>query len=90
MNPCFQIVQLIGGNFDIESETLKAFPQGEHGVALFFSGCSLHVPIVQVRHWCELVRKANGAPVDCLVWHGEGENRRPIGGARMRWLEIGN
>jgi len=90
MKACFQIVQLIGGDFDIESETLKAFPSTEHGVSLFFSACALYPSIGQVRQWCALAQAAKGAPVDGIVWYGEGEARKPIGGARMRWLEIGN
>ena len=89
MNPCFQIVQLIGGNFDKESEISK-FLSTEQGIALFFSALHLYPSMYYVRHWCELARAARGKPVDCLIWYGEGEARKPIGGARMRWLEIGN
>ena len=84
MTPHFACVQLIGGNFDIESENLRGTPSSEAGVALFFSACALYPNTAQVHHWCSLARVAQGAPIDCRIWQGEGETRKPVGAIRMR------
>jgi hypothetical protein len=41
------------------------------------------VSVSRVRHWCVLARTAEGAPIDCFVWQGEGEHRKPVGAVRI-------
>ncbi len=86
MNPHFSCVQLIGGNFDIESERLRGTPHTEAGLALFFSACALYPNTAQIHHWAQLARVANGAPIDCMIWEGEGETRKPVGAIRVRYI----
>lgn len=89
MKTHFHCVQLLGANFDVLSETLRARVETEHGLSMFFSSLGLAPSIAQVRQWCSLSRAAPGHPVDCMVWamvdcgEGVGFERRPLGGVRI-------
>ena len=85
MSPFFELVQMIGSDFDVEHETMKATPTTEAGVMLFFSALGLLPTASQIRQWCALARIADGAPIDCMVWVGDDPIRRPIGCVRMRY-----